>query len=129
MLQQGVKKCKQSAYTSYDNKNRSFYHLKYISHYKQDNYKQIHKQIIYGSMKDLSNIYVITLFRTTTVLTVLYCGLHILLSRHVCTCLGVLFLFASGAKNLFPQIHVNTGIHISIRDIFHQSNTDWYLSI
>ena len=80
-------------------------------------------------MKKLSSTYVITSFRTTTILTVLYCGMHILSSRHVCTCLGELYLFASGAKNLFPQTHVNTGLHVFIRDISQQSNTDCYLSI
>ena len=80
-------------------------------------------------MNNLSSTYVITSFWTTTILTVLYCGMHILSFRHVCTCLGELYLFASGAKNLFPQTHVNTGLHVSIRDISQQSNTDCYLSI
>ena len=80
-------------------------------------------------MKNLSSTYAITSFRTTTVLTVLYCGMHTLSSKHVCTCLGELYLFASDAKNLFQQIHVNTRLHVFIRDISQQSNTDCYLSI
>ena len=80
-------------------------------------------------MKNLASTYAITSFRTTTVLTVLYCGLHILSSRHVCTRLGELYLFASRAKNLFPQTHVNTGLHVFIKDISQQSNTDCHLSM
>ena len=59
--------------------------MKYISHYKHDSHIKYISNIIYGSMKDLSNIYLITLSRTTTVLTVLYCGMHIQHSRDVCT--------------------------------------------
>ena len=55
--------------------------------------------------------------------------MHILSFRHVCTCLGELYIFASGAKNLLPQTLVNTGLHVFIRDISPQINTDCPLSI
>ena len=34
------------------------------------------------------------------------------------------YFFTCGAKNPYPHIHVKTGIHVSVRDISHQSHTD-----
>ena len=76
---------------------------------------------------DLSSIYTITLFRTTTTLTVLSCGMHM---QHPKVCMymirSALSLYLLGKESFIHKYMSNIGIHVSVRDIPHQSNTDWF---
>ena len=69
-------------------------------------------------MKDLSSTYAITLFRTTTVLTVLYCGMHRQYSK-VCMYMirRALSLYLWG-KESFIHKYMSTQEYMSLSETY-----------